>query len=340
MNFDPSQSSDSQSSALEDQPSPSILDYFDSHNVTQVESGNLRNGESEVSSTSSGTNVDTGQNRKGPKTEKTNESKELVRQEGVDFTDDAHNISLENGDIENKKCDRGNSDTFVCDTDFVCNENKNENAQNLDMISEKNLLNVSGRDLHPSLGFEYRPEMRTSTSDISTTGFEYSQTDDVKDVFDNDADVELENSEKQLHQNRSVEECEISLRSTELKTIANVNQSKINNANEAEINQPSTSADEKSDNEFQGHIIISQVGNLNKSDNQSSFTTALRGSTEMNNQTSNALVSPSISLDVENITVEGSHWLNDYKRLGYGAVGLSLGVLALALGIRHIGAMK
>ena len=344
MNFDPSQSSDSQSSAFGDQPSPSILDFFDSHNVTQVESGNLRNDSPEV--TTSGTNVDTGQNRRKLESlDKNHLCKELMRQERIADTDDDNpGVHHDNGSADVVNCEIHIDRTVDRDGD-ICD--KNENAQNSELISEKNVLSLSGRDLHPSLGFDYRPGLRTSISDTSSTGIDYSQTDDIKDVFD----VEIVETQGQPKPTRTDEVDHVDATSKSKASISMVI-SENNNTNKTESNQIITSSSEKVIREVSEAKMVddSEIDNLTMTDNQSSLEErpgdnriheALQDDIETSSQLGGSQMVDIVgdSETGDTVTNDGSSSVSSVRMLGFG-VGLSLGVLVLAIGMRHIGVLK
>ena len=342
MNFDPSQSSDSQSSAFGDQPSPSILDFFDSHNVTQVESGILRNDSPEV--TTSGTNVDTGQNRrKLENLDKNHLCKELIRQEKIADTDDDDNPGVHHDDVVNCEIHIDRTvDGDSCD--------KNENAQNSELISEKNVLSLSGRDLHPSLGFDYRPGLRTSLSDTSSAGIDYSQTDDIKDVFEgnNDEIVEIQGQPKPTRTDE-VDHVDATSRS---KASISMVISENNNTNKTKSNQIITRSPENVIREVSEAKMVddTEIDNLTMNDNQSSLEErhgdnriheALQGDIETSSQPGGSQMVDIVedSETGDTVTEDGSSSVSSVKMLGFG-VGLSLGVLVLAIGMRHIGVLK
>ena len=345
MNFDPSQSSDSQSSAFGDQPSPSILDYFDSHNVTQVESGNLRNDSPEV--TTSGTNVDTGQNRrKLESSDNNNLCKELMRQERIADTDDDDNTGVHH--------DNGSADVVNCEIHIdrtvdgdICD--KNENAQSSELISEKNILSLSGRDLHPSLGFDYRPGLRTSISDTSSTGIDYSQTDDIKDVFEGNNEIVEIQGQPKLTRTDGVDHVDATSKS--MASLSRVT-SENDNINKTESNQIITPSSKKDNREISEAKMVddSKVGNLTITDNQSSLERhgdinrvheALPDDIETNKQPGGTQMVDIVedSETGDTVTDDGSSSVSSVRMLGFG-VGLSLGVLVLAIGMRHIGVLK
>ena len=343
MNFDPSQSSDSQSSAFGDQPSPSILDFFDSHNVTQVESGNLRNDSPEV--TTSGTNVDTGQNRrKLENLDKNHLCKELTRQERIADTDDDDNpgVHHDNGSFDVVNCEIHIDRTVDGDS---CD--KNENAQNSELISEKNVLSLSGRDLHPSLGFDYRPGLRTSISDTSSAGIDYSQTDDIKDVFD----VEIVETQGQPKLTGTDEVDHVDATSTSKAPLSMVT-SENNNTNKTKSNQIITRSPENVIREVSEAKMVddSEIDNLTMTDNQNSLEErhgdnrihkALQDDIETSIQPGGSQMVDIVedSETGDTVTQDGSSSVNSVRMLGFG-VGLSLGVLVLAIGMRHIGVLK
>lgn len=386
MNFDPSQSSDSQSSAVGD-VSPSIIDYFNSHEVTQVESEDFNNEGPEVERFSSGTNVDTGQKSRyqnytekiDDNNEKTETNGESFRQESLEFSDSGHDASSENVVVMNTHSE------IVADmdnADGVFNENTNENANQV--ISDQNrFLSVSGRGLVPSLGFEYRPDMSISMSEIPSAGMVYSDTDGVKDVFDYEEGTELMNSEKQLStetEKAEKEEVESQNNSQQnhidganlsdsnasdseagSKTIGNLEQNKSDNVRRSEINQSSSIEDEKIDiaqtsvaalntnTHIDNHSIVDNQTTheddqniavlLGNTENDNPNTVGFQSNIETDNQsgkTSSDNISLTNTSQDEGVSGEDNYWYTDYRRLGYGAVGLSLGVLALAIGIRQI----
>ena len=348
MNFDPSQSSDSQSSAFGDQPSPSILDFFDSHNVTQVESGNLRNDSPEV--TTSGTNVDTGQNRRKLESlDNNNLCKELIRQERIADTDDDDDnpgVHLDNGSADVVNCEIHIDRTVDGD---ICD--KNENAQSSELISEKNVLSLSGRDLHPSLGFDYRPGLRTSISDTSSTGIDYSQTDDIKDVFEGNNDIEIVEIQGQPRPTRTDEVDHVDATSKSKAPLSMVT-SENNNTNKTESNQIITPSPENVIREVSEAKMVddTEIDNLNIADNQSSLEErhgdnrihkALEDDIETSSRPGGSqtvdIVEDSETGDA--VTDDGSSSVSSVRMLGFG-VGLSLGVLVLAIGMRHIGVLK
>ena len=343
MNFDPSQSSDSQSSAFGDQPSPSILDFFDSHNVTQVESGILRNDSPEV--TTSGTNVDTGQNRRKLESlDNNNLCKELIRQERIADTDDDDNPGVHHDDVVNCEIHINRTvDGDICD--------KNENAQSSELISEKNVLSLSGRDLHPSLGFDYRPGLRTSLSDTSSAGIDYSQTDDIKDVFEGNNDIEIVDIQGQPKPTRTDEVDHVDATSKSKAPLSMVI-SENNNTNKTESNQIITPSSEKVIREVSEAKMVddSEIDNLTMTDNQNSLEErhgdnrihkALQDDIETSIQPGGSqtvdIVEDSETGDT--VTEDGSSSVSSVRMLGFG-VGLSLGVLVLAIGMRHIGVLK
>lgn len=355
MNFDPSQSSDSQSSALEDQPSPSIIDYFNSHEVTQVDSGDLKNNGSDVGSFSSGTNVDTGQKSKDQNysekdrvsKEKDDADRESDKQESFEFSD-----SGQVGGSENDVAVDKNSETVTDteSTDGVFNENTNENAKISDDVSDQNRLSVSGRELYPSIGFEYKPGMSLSLSEVPSAGMEYSHTEGVKDVFsfdDNTNQKNLEdkidktnktmknqNSQNGVGANVSAFDSSVDVIEPEITDMATVNTVTLVD------NHSSTDYQTFQESHTIGNVTSTVDQNKTETDNHDtvSHTSDINPAGDTHRATNNTAssVGDTVNSADTHASREESHWYSDYRRLGYGAAGLSLGVLALAFSIRQI----
>ena len=366
MNFDPSQSSDSQSSALEDQPSPSIIDYFNSHEVTQVDSGDLKNGEPDVGSFSSGTNVDTGQKSRDQNytetgqvsKEKDDANRKSDRQESFEVSDIGQVGGSENGLVVDKDFE---TVTDTESTDGVFNENTNENAKISDDVSDQHRLNVSGRELYPSIGFEYKPGISLSMSEVPSAGMEYSHTEGVKDVFNFDDDsnqnnsgdkmdetnetVEKQNTQNGVGANVSAFDSSVDVIEPEITAMATVNTATHVDNHSSTDNQTfqeshnignvtSTADQNKTETDNQvgkiSHDTISHTSDIISSAGDTGRATS--DTVSVVGDTVNSADTPHSG----NASREESHWYSDYRRLGYGAAGLSLGVLALALSIRQI----
>ena len=350
MNFDPSQSSDSQSSAIEDK-SPSVLDYFSSHNVTQVESGDLKDETAEIDSSSSGTNVDTGQKSKGKVMNNVDGS-------GEPFKQDTGN----GNEFNNENCGIVTEEESM---DGVFSENTNQNAQHEDHIADPYRLSASGRELAPSLGFEYRNETQSERSDISSAGFQFSQTEYVQDVFDYDLNqttqkmkIEKENEEnRKQNQGQPNHSSEVNTDSNNARTIeatTDVKQDRENNGIESvqEIMSNHVVRDETSDFSVNPASTADgnnsgndDIDNHNTQDNKTIpdktiediATTSDNTANETDNSTSqNEIDADNSASQNENKSGEDNQWYSAYRRLGYGAVGMSLGVLALGLAIRQM----
>ena len=340
MNFDPSQSSDSQSSAVEDK-SPSILDFFSSHNVTQVESGDLKDNSAEIDSSSSGTNVDTGQKSKGKVVSHLDGSGERSEQ-GTDNGTEFNNIG---GDDTNE----------IESMDGVFDENTNQNAQSEDHVEDRNRLSLSasGRDLIPSLGFEYIAgnESQSGRSDMSSAGFQFSQTDYMHKVFDYDLSEAsqkmniVEENEENRKQNQDIPKP-----TTEVKLDSNtVTAEEATSANKqnTEDSGIETESGQVARDELINSATVSSTSSVARSDNNDdnidnhnthdNQTVPDRTKEDTANTADNTTKdSEDSALPRENGSAEDNQWYTTYRRLGYGAVGMSLGVLALGLAIKQM----
>lgn len=351
MNFDPSQSSDSQSSSVED-TSPGIIDYFSSHNVTQVESGDMKSETSDLLGGSSGTNVDTGQ--------KSNRNNvEQVDGCGEPFDKGKSELIFNDSNVH---VGHANSNITAVDecVDSVFDENLNQNAQNEAQISDPNRLNVSGRDLHPSLGFEYTNGLQTGTDDILSAGFEYSQTDYVKDVFNYDPSETEENitvektenqkSEKQIKNNSHISEIcntvSVGRAGSDGNKEKNNKNPGGNNNNTEEHEKTCISVGQPNSS---GVSNNAQIDNHDTPDNQT-ISDKMRNSEgiHVDEIHKNVRAKDSLSVkddqtdlkdsdvSVERVRREDNHWYDDSRRLGLGALGVSVGILAFAVIMRQI----
>ena len=343
MNFDPSQSSDSQSSAVEDK-SPSILDFFSSHNVTQVESGDLKDNSAEIDSSSSGTNVDTGQKSKGKVVSHLDGSGEPSEQ-GTDNGMEFNNIG---GDDTNE----------IESMDGVFDENTNQNAQSEDHVEDRNRLSLSasGRDLIPSLGFEYIAgnESQSGRSDMSSAGFQFSQTDYMHKVFDYDLSEGsqkiniVEENEENRKQNQGIPKptTEVKLDSNTVTAVEataagkqNTEDSGIETGIETESGQVardeikiiSSASVSSTSNAARSDNTDGDIDNQNTHDNQTVPDRTMEDTANIDDNTTK-----DSGLQSESESGENNQWYTVYRRLGYGAVGMSLGVLALGLAIRQM----
>ena len=372
MNFDPSQSSDSQSSAIEDK-SPSILDYFSSHNLTQVESGDLREGLAGIDSNSPGTNVDTGE-----------KSKENTVNH-IDGSGEPLELGTDNGnEMNGNDCDNSND---VEAMDGVFDENTNENAQNEGYIEDQNRLSLSssGRNLTPSLGFEYiaQNEPQSGRSNISSAGFQFSQTDYVHEHFDFDEDAQkfgLEQNQENRMQNQDnpkvtseaiIDSNIVSTVDTSVFKIEHsgleIDSDQVGNTAVGSTSNVARSDDIDNHNTHDNQTVPDKTiensatpeDTTNKtagatSDGKDTTNTAGDATNDTQDTTNNAQCianstddttnnTKDTTKDIEDSGIDGEagngsddQWYTAYRRLGYGAVGMSLGVLALGLAIRQM----